>query len=187
MPSLALGSSEVTLLELVRAYGVFATGGDLARTTAVIGRAALGSDRPLAEPPRLDRVAEPAETYLVTSALEGVVTRGTARSLDPGGRLGPIAGKTGTSNDWRDAWFVAYNPTIVVGVWVGYDDGRSLRMSGATAAVPIAARFLGLALDDAEAEPFRVPEGVEVARVGGGSSWFWDCGGEEVFLEGTAP
>ncbi|MSR03006.1 MAG: hypothetical protein EXR94_09775 [Gemmatimonadetes bacterium] len=94
----------------------------------------------------------------MTSALEGVVTRGTGRALDVGGRFGAIAGKTGTSNDWRDAWFVAYSSTLVVGVWVGFDDGRSLRMTGATAALPIVAGFLAQANPDDEPCEDEVPE-----------------------------
>src|SRR6185436_21066894 len=94
------------------------------------------------------RVADPAATFLVTSALQGVVQRGTGRALDVSRFDGDIAGKTGTSNDWRDAWFIAYSPTIVVGVWVGYDDGRSLHATGAGAALPVVARFLEEATRD---------------------------------------
>src|SRR5262249_11592988 len=149
VPSLSLGSSEVTLLELVRAYGVCAAGGYLAATRTVLGGATLGKRAPDREPPDLTRVADPAETYLVTSALEGVITRGTGRALDADGRFGTLAGKTGTSNDLRDAWFLAYSPALVVGVWVGYDDGKSLGLTGAGAALPIVARFLDrAALDD---------------------------------------
>ena len=189
VPSLALGSSEVSLLELVRAYGVFATEGRLAATRLVLGRSSLGGDLPPnGGPPELTQVASPAETYLVTSALEGVVTRGTGRALSAAGRFGSVAGKTGTSNDWRDAWFVAYTPSLVVGVWVGFDDGRSLGLTGADAALPIVERFLE-GVDPADRwESFPVPDGVEMAEVGGGDEgWSLDCGTREVFLEGTAP
>ena len=184
VPSLALGSSEVSLLELVRAYGVFATGGELASTRAVLGRSTTGSGIVTGSQPQVARVADPAEVYLVTSALQGVIERGTGRALEAGGRFGAIAGKTGTSNDWRDAWFVAYSPSLVVGVWVGYDDGRSLGMSGAQAALPIVARFLNGAEPDEQSESFPVPDGIETARVGSGWS---ECDAEEVFLAGTAP
>lgn len=191
VPSLALGSSEVTLLELVRAYGVFATEGRLAATRLVLGTASLGArDRlfPNGGPPELAQVADPAETYLVTSALEGVVARGTARGLGAAGRFGAIAGKTGTSNDWRDAWFVAYTPSLVVGAWVGHDDGRSLGLSGAGAALPIVERFLERVDPDDRWATFPMPDGIEVAQVGDGTSgWYVDCGSREVFLEGTAP
>ena len=184
VPSLALGSSEVSLLELVRAYGVFATGGELAATRTVLGRSTPGGEILTGGPPQVSRVADPAEVYLVTSALQGVIERGTGRALEASGRFGAIAGKTGTSNDWRDAWFVAYSPSLVVGVWVGYDDGRSLGMTGAQAALPVVARFLGGAEPEDQSESFPVPDGIETARVGGGWS---DCGAEEFFLAGTAP
>ncbi len=191
VPSLALGSSEVSLLELVRAYGVFATEGRLAATRLVLGHSSLGSGSglpPNGGPPELTQVASPAETYLVTSALEGVVARGTGRALSAAGRFGGVAGKTGTSNDWRDAWFVAYTPSLVVGVWVGFDDGRSLGLTGADAALPVVERFLE-GVDPADRwESFPVPDGIEVAQVGGGDDgWSFDCGTREVFLEGTAP
>jgi membrane carboxypeptidase/penicillin-binding protein len=130
------------------------------------------------------RVAEPAATFLVTSALQGAVERGTGRGLDAGRFDGDIAGKTGTSNDWRDAWFIAYSPNIVVGVWVGYDDARSLRLSGGSAAVPIVADFFTIA-DATQGESFDVPDGIETSYT---STEGWgSCGGEEYFLEGTAP
>ncbi|MEO8451571.1 MAG: transglycosylase domain-containing protein [Gemmatimonadota bacterium] len=188
VPSLALGSSEVTLLELVRSYGVFATGGDLATARTILGQSRSGRDVGNATPPEVTRVADPAAAYLVTSALEGVITRGTGRALAQDGRFGGIAGKTGTSSDWRDAWFVAYSSSLVVGAWVGFDDGRSLHLTGASAALPIVKRFLEQATPDDQPESFPVPEGVEFARVGGGESeWSPDCGTQEVFLAGTAP
>lgn len=188
VPSLALGSSEVTLLELVRAYGVLAAGGRLAATHAVLGRARYGEDPRDQQPSEATQVINRAVAYLVTSSLEGVVSRGTGRALNQSGRWDGIAGKTGTSNDWRDAWFVAYSPTLVVGVWVGYDDGRSLRMAGASAALPIVAGFLEQISGDVGREPFEVPEGITegyVELAGGG--WFRECGSRELFLEGTQP
>ncbi|MBX3147843.1 MAG: PBP1A family penicillin-binding protein [Gemmatimonadales bacterium] len=183
VPSLALGSSEISLLELTRAYGVFATGGQLASSRILLGAARQRGEYPDGGPPDVSTVVAPAEAYLITSALTGAVERGTSRALGTPERQGRMAGKTGTSNDWRDAWFVAYSPTLVVGVWMGYDDGRSLKLTGADAALPIVARFL----ERANPAPgrFQVPDGIEVARIADG--WSWHCTGEEVFLEGTAP
>jgi hypothetical protein len=96
VPSLALGSSEVTLMELVRAYGVLAAGGGLAPTRAVLGRARYGGQLTRVESVEAAPVIDPAVAYLVTSTLEGVVTRGTGRALNEDGRFGSIAGKTGT-------------------------------------------------------------------------------------------
>ncbi len=184
VPSLALGSSEVTPLELVRAYGVLAAGGDLASPRVVLGQARYGAELDAAPGAEVARVVDPATAYLVTSTLEGVVTRGTGRALNQDGRFGNIAGKTGTSNDWRDAWFIAYSPSLVVGVWVGFDDGRSLRLTGAGAALPIVARFLADAGSDAESESFEVPEGISEGYVTLADA---DCGSREIFLEGTEP
>lgn len=180
VPSIALGASEVTLLELVRAYGTFATGGDLASSRRILGRARLGKPLDAVTEPAVQRVADPAATWLVTSALQGAVANGTGRGL---GRSG-IAGKTGTSNNWRDAWFIAYTPDLVVGVWVGHDDGRSLRQTGGAAALPIVSRFLGYARIGVEG--FEVPEGIVEGYTSGGG-WFSPCGEREYFLEGTAP
>jgi len=188
VPSLALGSSEVTLMELVRAYGVLAAGGELATARTILGRGRHGEAFVKAGAAETTRVIDPAVAYLVTSTLEGVVTRGTGRALNAEGRLEGLAGKTGTSNDWRDAWFVAYTPSLVVGVWVGFDDGRSLRMTGASAALPIVARFLDEVTTDESWESFEVPDGITegyVALADGG--WMQECGSREVFLEGTEP
>jgi penicillin-binding protein 1B len=189
VPSLALGASEVTPLELARAYGVFATGGVLAETRTVLAvRDGAGRVEETGAA-RLRQVADPAETYLVTSALEGAVARGTGRGLSTLGHRDGIAGKSGTSSDWRDAWFVAYTPALVVAAWVGYDDGRSLRLTGSRAALPVVARFLREALRRTGGEQFDVPDGVEFTYVGTDRGWWgWECGGEaEAFLEGTAP
>jgi membrane carboxypeptidase/penicillin-binding protein len=137
-----------------------------------------------------ERVLEEAENYLIVSALRGVVERGTARSLRKLGVTAPVAGKTGTSDGARDAWFVGFTPDLVVGVWVGFDDGAPLGLSGAEAALPIFAAFAKGALGRALPHAFPVPKRLErVAidpgtglRVGPGCS-----GADELFLVGTAP
>jgi membrane carboxypeptidase/penicillin-binding protein len=188
VPALALGSAEVTLLELARAYGVFATMGELAESRTMLGAAAEGRRLEEGRAPERKRVADPAATYLVTSTLQGAVERGTARALNHRGRFEGLAGKTGTSNDWRDAWFVAYSPTLVVAVWTGRDDGGSIGMPGAVAALPIAASFLDeIVPRNGWDQPDR-PDGiVEATVVSTNSNWFWGCGEREYFLEGTAP
>jgi membrane carboxypeptidase/penicillin-binding protein len=183
VPSLALGSSEVTLLELVRAYGVLAAQGNLAPTRTIIGPRGRDGLPPVPPAVSVTRVADPAAAFLVTSALQGAVQRGTGRGLDASRFDGDIAGKTGTSNDWRDAWFLAYSPTIVVGVWVGYDDGRSLRLTGGSAAVPMVADFFTIA-DATHGESFDVPDGIETSYASTGG---WGCAEREYFLQGTAP
>lgn len=188
VPSLALGSAEVTLLELVRAYGVLAAGGSLATTRMVLASAAHGGEYDALGEASTTQVVDPAVAYLVTSALQGVVSRGTGAALQERVETSNLAGKTGTSNDWRDAWFVAYSPTLVVGVWVGYDDGRSLHATGSAAALPIVADFLEAALSEGDAGEFEVPSGITEAQVGGvAGEWSDGCGASEFFLEGTEP
>ena len=190
VPSLALGSSGVTLLELVRAYGTFAAAGTLSPSRTILGTGYLGQDQQFPASVEPARVMEPAVAFLVTSMLEGVTTRGTGRALNGDGRFGDIAGKTGTTNDTRDAWFVAYSPSLVVGVWVGFDDERSLGLTGATAALPIVARFLEEASSDREPESFEIPEGITEGYVTLASAGWWkgsECGAREYFLNGTEP
>lgn len=188
VPSLALGSSEVTLLELVRAYGVLAAAGRLAPTRTYAGEGGIGEAVLEYPAGQASQVFDPAVAYLVTSSLEGVISRGTGRAFNQGQYWEGIAGKTGTSNDWRDAWFVAYSPTLVVGAWVGFDDARSLGMTGGTAALPMVRGFLREAPAAVRGESFEVPSGItegymEIAAGGWGS----ECGAREVFLEGTEP
>ncbi|HTO07221.1 MAG TPA: PBP1A family penicillin-binding protein [Myxococcota bacterium] len=190
VPSVALGAFEVTMLEAARVYAVFASGGlrpELRSYTQVVQ-----ADGRVLEQRTLDapRVFDPADVYLVTSALEGVVDRGTGAPLRALGFRGDIAGKTGTSSDYRDAWFIGYTPEIVIAVWVGFDDGASVKVTGATAALPIFADVLEVARGKGEAEEFTVPTGVELVDVDrdSGLRAGFGCGGDpEVFLRGTAP
>ncbi|MFQ5513901.1 MAG: penicillin-binding transpeptidase domain-containing protein, partial [Myxococcota bacterium] len=190
VPSLALGVAEVTLLEIARAYAVFANGGMLPvlRSYAEV----LDAGGQVLEHQRLDfrRAYQPEEAYLVTSLLQGVVDRGTARALRRLGYEGEVAGKTGTTSGYRDAWFVGFTPDLLVAVWVGFDDGASLGIPGAAAALPIFADFL-IGLKGPQGErSFLRPAGLEHVpidretglRAGPG------CPGEpELFLTGTAP
>ena len=204
LPSLALGAAELTPLELARAYGVLAAEGNLAESHGVIaviagnGKREGGNDGgPLVSrfPFPVSRAFDAGETYLVTSALEGAVERGTGRGLRSLGYWGPVAAKSGTTNDHRDAWFVGYTPSMVVAVWVGFDDGRSVGLPGSRAALPIFARFLSDATGNGKGETgnargFDPPSEVEVVEVDreSGLRAGWGCGGEpEYFLEGTAP
>ncbi len=124
----------------------------------------------------------------MTATLQGVTSRGTGRALQNQWHVDGFAGKTGTSNNWRDAWFVAYSPSLVVGVWVGFDDGRSLGLSGGGAALPIVARFLRDATANTGSDDFEIPDGVVegYASLTRGD-WLAECGTREFFLEGTAP
>ncbi len=190
VPSLALGASEVTLLELTSAYGVLAVEGEriaphAVRTVLDLSGATVHRGRY-----RPERVTSPAEAYLLTSALRGVVERGTGRGVVESGYRGPVAAKSGTTNGSRDAWFVGYTPELAVGVWVGFDDGSPVGLSGSQAALPIFADFLRETLGPEGGQSFRFPDGVEWIDIEPetGLRAGWGCRGEpELFLVGTAP
>lgn len=190
VPSLALGSSEVTPLELTQAYGVLAAAGYRANVNSIV--AVLARDGSLlhrAEPTG-EQVFDAAEVFLVTSALRGAVERGTGSSLRTLGFRGPVAAKSGTTNNFRDAWFIGYTPSLAVGVWVGFDDGHSIGLSGSRAALPIFGQFLVSAQGVHGDSEFAVPNGLEVATANRNDGLLGRlvCRGEpEVFLRGTAP
>ncbi|WP_423925423.1 PBP1A family penicillin-binding protein [Candidatus Palauibacter sp.] len=189
-PSLALGASEVTLLELTGAYAVLAAEGRRASPRTVRG-VLDRSGRSVRERPRAgESVITPAEAYLVTSALRGVVEEGTGSGVLEAGYRGPVAAKSGTTNGSRDAWFVGYTPELAVGVWVGFDDGARVGLPGSRAALPIFADFLIRVLGPGGGRDFRFPEGVEWVDIepATGRRAGWGCRGEpELFLAGTAP
>ncbi len=190
IPSLALGAFEMTPLEVARTYAVFASGGVLhaPRSTESVREpdgGELGGDEE-----RSARAFSPEATYLVTSALMGAVDRGTGRSLRALGVRGPFAGKTGTTNDRRDAWFAGYTPELVVVVWVGFDDGARVGLTGAEGAIPIVARFLKSALGVDGWAGFETPERIVSAEIDPATGLLaarWCDGAPEVFLRGTKP
>ena len=120
------------------------------------------------EPTLIDRreqVLDPMTAYQITSMMEGVVQRGTATVVREVGK--PVAGKTGTTNDEKDAWFVGFSPDLAVGVYIGYDKPRQLGRgaTGGHLAAPIVQDFLKVALADKPAVPFRVPAGIKLIRI----------------------
>jgi penicillin-binding protein 1A len=190
--SLALGSAEVTPLDLVRAYGVFATLGKrfepifVTRVTDLRGNALeFGGMRP-----QFTRVMQPATAFVMTSMLQTVVQRGTGRRAAALAR--PVAGKTGTTNDTKDAWFVGFTPELLAGVWVGFDSERSLgrRETGGQAAAPIWTAFMQKALEGRPVVDFPVPDGVSFVQVDRGTGLRAVEGQDaelEVFVKGTEP
>jgi penicillin-binding protein 1A len=189
--SLALGSSDVTLSELTSAYAVFANHGmrlgpvSILSITDSTGRVLYASD---AVP---EQVMKPETAFLITNLLRGVVERGTAWKARELGR--PAAGKTGTTNDYCDAWFIGYTPGLVAGVWVGYDDHRSIgtKETGARVALPIWLEFMKKAFSNAEPEDFSVPDGVIFKEIDPKTGLLSteNCGRSirEAFLPGTEP
>jgi len=189
--SLALGSSEVSLFELVRAYSVFANQGALIEPV-FIKKIVDRSGRVLEEArPTQKSVIDSSTAFVMTSLLEGVVKYGTGRRVSALNR--PVAGKTGTTNDLHDAWFVGYTPEYITGVWVGFDEESSLGNSetGAKAASPIWLGFMQRVLEGKPAHVFRVPEGVVFARIDSQTGLLPGTESKETvfecFKEGTVP
>ncbi len=144
VPAVALGALEVTPFEIVRAYAPFANGG-FKVTPRLVKRveAADGSVLWASETAELTRAMDPRDAYQITSMLRGVVDYGTGRVLRDYGVRGAVAGKTGTTNNGADVWFIGYTPTVVAGFWFGRDDPRSLGgdASGGRLAAPAFAEF----------------------------------------------
>jgi penicillin-binding protein 1B len=191
VPALVLGSFEVTPLELATAYATLANGGQ--RLTPVTVRAVVERDGTLLDQPIPTRTAtvQPGEAFLVTNLLRGVVDRGTGASARALGVEGAVAGKTGTTNDGRDAWFVGYTPRLVTLVWVGFDERDVLRLSGSQAALPIWADFMRASLSVLPPAAFTVPTSVVFRDVdpsnGKLATRFCPVVFREAFLSGTDP
>ncbi len=163
--SIGLGSSGVSLLEMVNAYSVFANKGYLVQPvfiTKIVDRD--GNILEEAATVR-EKVLDKRTAYIMTNLLEGVVQNGTGRRVKALKR--PVAGKTGTSNDLYDAWFIGYTPRFITGVWVGFDDEASLGKAeqGARTASPIWLGFMKNILKDKPVKVFKVPEGVVFAKI----------------------
>ncbi len=192
VPAAALGAFEATPLEVARSYLPFVNGG-VRPNGAVAVRAVRDRDGALDPVDAGEPVAviTPAEAYLVTSLLEGVIASGTGASARALGVSGAIAGKTGTTNDGRDAWFVGYAPRLLAVVWVGFDGGDAHGLSGAEAALPIWADFMRHALDAYPQPAFTVPSGIAFADVdltnGQLANRFCPRIARETFLSGTEP
>ena len=191
VPAAALGAFEVTPLELARAYLPLASGG-LAHSVRLVESVADGGGQSrMATRDEARRVLSPAEAYLMTSLLEGVMRTGTAAGASLLGVPEAVAGKTGTTNDGRDAWFVGYSSNLLVLVWVGFDDGRPHGLSGAEGALPIWADFMKQAVDAYPAAPFAVPPGIATVDVdvtnGKRAGAFCPLIAPETFLAGTEP
>ena len=189
--SLALGSSDVTLSELTTAYAVFANHGirlgpvSILKITDSTGRILYTNDSmPM-------QVIRPETAFLMTNLLKGAIESGTGWKAREIGR--PAAGKTGTTNDYRDAWFIGYTPSLVTGVWVGYDDQQSIgpKETGARAALPIWLEFMKKVHANREPEDFAVPAGVIFKQIdpktGLLSTENCKYSVREAFLPGTEP
>jgi penicillin-binding protein 1A len=212
--SFALGAGETTVLRMTTAYSMFDNGGKRIIPTFIdriqdrYGRTIYRHDQRecrgctankwqnQAEPSLVDRreqVIDPMTAYQITSMMEGVVQRGTATVVRQVGK--PIAGKTGTTNDEKDVWFIGFSPDLAVGVYLGHDKPRQIGRgaTGGGLAAPIVTEFLKAALVDKPAVPFKVPAGIKLIRIDAKSGMRVGAGGEggrvilEAFKPGTAP
>ncbi len=190
--SLALGSLTVTPLELANVYATFADGGQAAKVDKTSLVSAVG-DQKIA-PPQLIPGLPPEVAYVMVSLMRSVIDEGTARSAVAGKLHRPVAGKTGTSNGQRDAWFVGFTPDLLAAVWVGFDDMKKLGRgeAGGKTAAPIWADFMLKATAGKPTKDFVQPPGVVVQRIDKTTGLLAAPGQEsgtldEVFLDGTAP
>jgi len=209
--AMALGAGETTDLRMTAAYATIANGGRKIVPTLIdrvqdrYGVTVFKHDQRLCrncqaeawagqgEPVIVDnreQVLDPMTAYQITSMMEGVVQRGTgtaARALNR-----PVAGKTGTTNDYKDAWFVGFTPELAVGVYVGYDQPRSMgnAITGGSFAVPIFTNFMAKALEGQPATPFNKPAGMSTAWINpntGVNAFEGETAIQEAFKPGTGP
>ncbi|MFN3462110.1 MAG: penicillin-binding protein 1A, partial [Oceanibaculum sp.] len=211
--SMSLGAGETTLMRMTAGYAMMVNGGKrisphvIDRIQDRNGQTLYRHDaRPcegcLVEgwdgqsvpriPDQREEVVSPVTAYQMTSMLQGAVLRGTGRTIAELNR--PLAGKTGTTNDSFDTWFVGFSPDLAVGVFVGFDQPRTLgpREAGSTVAAPIFKSFMAEALEGEPSIPFRVPAGVQFVRIDAASGQLAQSGSGgpvilEAFRPGTAP
>jgi penicillin-binding protein 1A len=205
--SMALGTGETTPLRLTTAYAMLANGGKRITPTlidrvqdrngAAIFRAdqrpcsgcssIFWDEQPVPVPPDTrEQVADPGSAFQIVTMMEGVVQRGTGVAVKAVGK--PIAGKTGTTNDFRDAWFIGFTPDLVAGVYIGYDDPDSLGddETGGHIAAPVFRDFMMAALKDTPPKAFHTPPGIRLYRVSPASGLVAATGGQAIY-EGYKP
>jgi penicillin-binding protein 1B len=190
-PSIALGVFEATPYEIATAYTIFPNGGSIRPLKHILQITSGGKDvtkKNTAEP---RRVARADTTFLVTNMMRSVLNEGTAASARAMGFTLDAAGKTGTTNDLRDAWFAGFTPELLTVVWVGFDDNQPVGLSGARAALPIWTQFMKTALAGRASVPFDVPEGISFVNIdadtGKLATPFCPKVINESFLSGTEP
>jgi penicillin-binding protein 1B len=159
-PSLALGAMEVIPLELARAYCAFAADGMLPIPLSLKSVSDETGNTLNSKHMEIEQAVSPAKAFILDSMLHSVTTEGTAASMSSLGVTQPVAGKTGTTSDYRDAWFVGFTPDILAMVWVGFDDGTPMKGTGSSAALPIWAELMKNIPEYMSGGWFRRPEGV---------------------------
>lgn len=211
--SMALGAGETTLLKMVTAYSSIVNGGKKVKPSFIDriqdrdGKTIFKNDNrpcngcgPLVEwngqtvpniPDTRKQVLSPQNAYQMVSIMEGVVQRGTGIRLKSLNR--PLAGKTGTTNESKDTWFIGYTPDLVVGIYIGFDNPRPMgkKETGSRVAVPIFKEFITETLKDKPATPFRIPKGIRLVKINRLDGTRAKLGDEhviwEAFISGTEP
>jgi penicillin-binding protein 1A len=206
--SMALGSAETTLLRLTTAYAMLVNGGKQITPTLVDriqdrhGVAIFRHDkRPCPNcraphwvgqgvpeiPDTRKAVTEPGSAYQIVNMLRGVVERGTGKRVQAVGK--PLAGKTGTTNDEKDTWFIGFTPDLTVGVFIGFDEPRPLgrQETGSSVSAPVFRDFMAAALDGKPAIPFRIPPAIRLVRVNAETGELARPRDKDVILEAFKP
>ena len=191
VPSMALGSFEVTPVELAYAYATIASGGVRFDPFPLLSVTTAGGDLLTEKKVHREAALDPRAAYLVGYAMEGVLERGTAKSAKTLGISFPASGKTGTTDGNRDSWFVGYTPDVVCAVWVGYDSGADTGLTGASGALHIWARFMRALYPQSGPPAPTQPEGVETALIDPESGYLATASCPqalwEAYFTGTAP
>jgi penicillin-binding protein 1B len=191
VPSLALGAVEVTPLEVAVAFSTLANNGVRTRPLAV--KQVMDAQRRVLEKRdvRVEKILTPQLAFMMNHLLKGVLDRGTADGARRSGFTRPAAGKTGTTNDYKDAWFVGYTPDLLTVVWVGFDNKAKLGLSGSQAALPIWTEFMKRATAGTPVTDFVVPPGIKIVEIDplSGQLATPNCSYvlREAFLEGEVP
>ncbi len=191
IPSIALGTIELTPLEIGVAYSTIANSG--IRPVPISIKDVIDKDGNVIEKKGLEmeQVVSPQATFVLTHLLKGVIDNGTAMAVRQAGFNKIAAGKTGTTSDYKDAWFVGYTPELLCLVWVGFDQSDVLNLSGSQAALPIWTDFMKNALKEKESSDFLPPQGIIFKKVDRKSGLLANSSCpdsvEEAFIEGTEP
>jgi membrane carboxypeptidase/penicillin-binding protein len=190
-PSIALGVFEATPFEIATAYTIFPNLGTLRplRPFLKIMRGGQNITKPPTDAPR--PIARRDTTFLVTNMMRSVLNEGTGAPARAAGFTLDAAGKTGTTNDLRDAWFAGFTPELLTVVWVGFDDNQPVGLSGAQAALPIWTEFMKRALTGHTSIGFDVPENIQFADIDADNGKLATPGCpkviSEAFIDGTEP
>ncbi len=210
--AMSLGAGETTLIRLTTAYAMLVNGGKKINPTLIdrvqdrLGRTVFRHDARICEGCRVDmwmqqrvpqvpdtreQVTDPGSAFQIVNMLRGVVERGTGRRVSAVGK--PLAGKTGTTNEERDTWFIGFSPDLAVGVFIGFDTPTPLgrRETGSSVAAPVFRDFMAMALEGQPAIPFRTPPGIRLMRVNARTGLPARSGDRNIILEafkdGTSP